>query len=272
MLSSWLDHPAVQGGIAPLAVALVVAALLSGTRYAWLAVAAAYVTAVALSGDWQFDPLTAARKLVVTGLAFAALGVVFDAAAVQWARAPLVLAIAAGLASLWVLQSVLRQRTGTELVLTAGGVAVFVAVMVALVSRLRDDGIRAGAAGLALGLATGVAGVLSASIGYLLGGMSVAAASGALLFVQVVRGRAIAAGHTGTLSIAVLTALFAVATLLLAQLPWYALPLLALVPLAASLPLPDGRLARPATAAAYTVAAACVPIAAAWVAARGSLT
>ena len=75
---------------------------------------------------------------------------------------------------------------------------------------LRDDGLRTGAAGLGLGFATGVAAVLSASIGFLLAGIAVAAAAGALLLIQVIFSRNIAARFTGALSIAILTSLFAV--------------------------------------------------------------
>ena len=64
--------------------------------------------------------------------------------------------------------------------------------------------------GSGLGLATGVAGVLSASIGYLIAGVSIAAGAGALLLMQVLLSRKIAAGFLGTLTIAMLTALFAV--------------------------------------------------------------
>ena len=63
----------------------------------------------------------------------------------------------------------------------------------------RDDGLRAAAATFGLGLATGFAGLLSASIGFFLGGMAVAAAAGALLLLAVVASRTHAAGLLGTL-------------------------------------------------------------------------
>jgi hypothetical protein len=98
------------------------------------------------------------------------------------------------------------------------------------VLRSREDGLRVGAAGLGLGLATGIAGLLSASIGFLAAGISVAAAAGAMLLVQVFSASALPAGFTGALTIGISTALFAAGTLLLAELRWYALPLLLLVP------------------------------------------
>jgi hypothetical protein len=183
-----------------------------------------------------------------------------------------VVAIVAGLVSIWIFMSVLRQREGSQLYLTAAGVAVFVAALVFLVLRLRADGIRTAAAGLGLGIATSVCGVVSASIGYLLGGASLAASSGALLLLQASFRRDVPAGHLGALTIGVLAALFAAATLMLAQLPWFALPLLLVVPLALTVKLPAGPFARAALAAVVAVLAATLPILAAWYAARGSLT
>ncbi len=57
-----LDHPAVQGGVAPLVVALIVAAALARTRFAWLAIVAGYATMIALSTGFSFSPLTCAAK------------------------------------------------------------------------------------------------------------------------------------------------------------------------------------------------------------------
>ena len=99
--------------------------------------------------------------------------------------------------------------------------------------RLRGDGLRAGAAGLGLGLATGVAGLHVGVDRFLAAGVSVAAACAARCsLVQVFSSRALPAGFAGALSIGTSTALFAAGTLLLAELRWYALPLLLLVPAA----------------------------------------
>jgi hypothetical protein len=143
-----------------------------------------------------------------------------------------------------------------------------------LVARWRDDGLRAGAAGVGLGLATGIAGVLSASIGFLLSGVAMAAAAGALLLVQILFSRSLAPGFTGTLPIGIATALFAVGTLLLAELRWYVLPLLLLVPVAVALPAAERapRIVRAALLVGYALVAAAVPILGAWYAARGSLS
>ena len=59
---------------------------------------------------------------------------------------------------------------------------------------------------------------------------------------------------------------------MLAQLPWYALPALLIVPAAALLPVPERapRVARAALLFLYTVCAAMIPVLAAWFGARGS--
>lgn len=268
-----LDHPAVQAGVAPLVVALIVAVALSRTRFAWLAIVAGYATMIALSTGFAFSPLTASRKVMVLCLGAPLAGIAADLLFRKTRCASPALSLVAGALTIWVFQSIYRQREGLAAIATASGIALFAVALVYAMLRLRGDGLRAGAAGLGLGLATGVAGLLSASIGFLAAGISVAAASGALLLVQVFSAPALPAGFTGALSIGMSTALFAAGTLLLAELQWYALPLLLLVPAAAMLPAPERapRLVRAAVLAGYALIAAAFPILAAWFAARGSL-
>lgn len=269
-----LNNPAVQGGVAPLLVALAIATLLARTRLAWLAIIGGYAATIALTAGFQFSPLTASRKIVLVGLVVPALGVAADLMPRPSRAIAALFALAAGLVSIWTFASVLRQQEGSAPYVSAAGIAVFGVLLTALVLALRDDGLRTGAAGLGLGFATGVAAVLSASIGFLLSGIAVAAAAGALLLVQVIFSRNIAARFTGALSIAILASLFAAGSLMLAQLPWYALPLLPLVPLAAMLPASERlpSIARAALLAFYALVAAAFPIAAAWYAARGSFS
>lgn len=271
-MEEFLAHPAVQGGVAPLIVALVVGAALARSRYAWLAIVAGYATAVALATGIGFSPLTAGRKVTLVVLLSALVGLIAD----RWpptARGFVAaFAIASGLVAPWVFVSVLSQREGASGYVAAVAIALFAAAVVYGVTRMRNDGVRVGAAGLGLGLATGVLGVLSASIGYLLAGAAVAAASGAMLLVQDAFSRSIAAGFTGALPIGLGAALFAVGAVMLAELRWYVVPLLLLVPAAAALPAPESapRIARAALLAFYAVVAAAVPVLAAWFAARGA--
>lgn len=254
-------------------VALVVAAVFHRTRLAWLAVAIGYLTSVVLSGDFAFEPLTAARKVLLAGLAGAVVGLALDLYGPRLRRLPILVSVLVGLAATWVFASILVQQDRASMATSAGAMVVFVTLLVYLVLALREDGIRMGAAGLGLGVGVGVSAVLSASIGYLLGGIAVAAASGALLLVQIVARRDVPAGYTGGVTIGLLVAYFALATLLLASQPWYALPLLLLVPLAARLPLPaSGRFVRAAIVSLASLLVSLLPIAAAWYAARGPAT
>ena len=110
------------------------------------------------------------------------------------------LSAALGLASAWVFQSVLSQAEAAQGWITGGGVALFVALMVGLVLRLRDDGVASAGATLGLGVAVGVSAILSASLGTLMNGISLAVAGGALLLLQFVRATPLAAGWTGSLT------------------------------------------------------------------------
>src|SRR5260370_9077416 len=78
-MQEMLANPAVQGGLAPFAAALIVAALLSPFRLGGLAVVAAFATAVYFVAGFTFSPLTATRKIILLGFAapVAALGLDF---------------------------------------------------------------------------------------------------------------------------------------------------------------------------------------------------
>jgi hypothetical protein len=267
-----LQHPAVQAGVGPLLIALAVAAALWRTRMAWLAVAAAYATAVALSVGFSLQPLTAGRKVTLLIVLAALLGAALD----HW-RAPArwlvpLLSIACGLLTWWVFASVLGQREWNERALIALGLFLFVASHTTLVLHLSDDGAAAGAVGVAGGIAVGIAALWSASIGYFVGGVAMAAGAGALMLLQFALNRLRAPGFSGTLPLAFGLALFGAASALLAQLPWFVLPLLLLVPLAA--PLNPWRATAPrarlfAATGAATVAAALL-VAAVWLVATGA--
>lgn len=270
-MEEFLAHPAVQGGVAPLLVALAFGATFARSRYGWLAVVAGYATAVALATGIAFSPLTAARKVTLVVLLSALIGLIADRRPPTARGFVATVAIASGVVAPWVFLSVLSQREGASGYVAAVAIGVFVAALVYGVTRTRNDGLRVGAAGLGLGLAAGILGVMSASIGYLLAGVAVAAASGAMLLVQVVFSRSIPAGFTGALPIGVGVALFAVGTVMLAELRWYIVPLLLLVPAAVALPAPERapRIVRAAALAGYAVVAAAIPILAEWFTTRG---
>lgn len=266
-----LDHPMVQAGVAPLVVALLVAGALWRTHVAWLAVVAGYATAVSLSAGIAFSPLTAGRKVTLLVLLSPLVGLALDRLAERAPRAlPWLVGAICGLSTPWVFASLLGQREGMVRVTAAAALVVFVGLHTALMLRLRHDGAAGGAAGVAGGLGVGIAAVLSASIGYLTGGVGMAAAAGALLLLQFVFKQQRAPGYAGLLPIGFGLALFAAATTMLAQLPWHALPLLCAVPLLASWRVASDSAwrARLVLSTAVAVAAALPFVLAAWFAAR----
>ena len=231
-MQEMLANPAVQGGLAPFVAALIVAALLAPFRLGGLAVVAAFATAVYFIAGFTFAPLTATRKIILLGLAAPLAGIVIDFAFRPTRLEAWVLALAGAAAAAWIFWPILAQKD-LERALLPGGIAVLATAWTVGFShsRLAEDGVRAGAAGLALGVGAGGAAILGASLTYGLYAMAVAAGSGAFLLVQMIIGRKIHAGATFML---------AAAAMILAQVPWYAVVALALVPLAASLPVRAG--------------------------------
>jgi hypothetical protein len=234
-----LSHPAVQGGVAPFIAGLVVAAVLAPLRAGGLAAGAGFLTAVFLVSGFQFLPLTAMRKLIVLGTLAPALGLVADLAFKPTRATGPVLGAIFGAASVWVFISVLQQKPLFDSALTGGGIALLTAWLVAATCSLRDQPVRLGAAGLFLGLGAGIAAFLAASASLGLFGIALGAGAGGYLLVQMLRGRAMPGGAAFALAAGVTAGLLMGGALLLASLPWIALPVLALIPLAAHAPLPQ---------------------------------
>jgi hypothetical protein len=234
-----LGHPAVQGGVAPFIVGLLVVLLLQWMRLGGLVVVAAFATAVWFIAGFTFSPLTATRKLILLGFCAPAVGMLVDFAFKPNRAGMALLAVGAGAAAMWVFWPVLAHREGWQLAEFGGAATLATIVMVGCGQMLlAGDGLRAGAAGLGAGLGVGVASIMAASATYGLYGISVAAGSGAFLLVQMVRGKPIAAGATFTLPAMLLCALIGSGAMILAQLPWYSLAVIALVPFGARLPVP----------------------------------
>src|SRR5437867_10532361 len=122
-MSELLQHPADQGAVAPLVVALAVALPLARTRFAWLAIIAAYATMIALTTGFSFSPLSAPRKILLLALLAPALGVTVDLLARHPRLTSVVTASAMGVASLWVFAPALRQHEAANAYLTAAGIA-----------------------------------------------------------------------------------------------------------------------------------------------------
>lgn len=234
-----LSNPAVQGGVAPFLAALIVALALSPFRLGGLAVVAAFLTGAHFVFGLQFSPLSATRKVLLLTLAAPLVGLLVDFAFRPTRLGAALVALAAGAGALWAFWPVIASRPSAEawrLGATAAAAAAFTVAFAQ--SQLAADGIRAGAAGLALGLGSGIAAIIGASAAFGLQGIALGAGAGAFVLPQMIRGKKAFAGATFAVTAMLAGSLVAAATMILAQVPWYSVLLLALVPVAARLPLP----------------------------------
>lgn len=271
-MEAWLNDPMIQASLAPFTVALAVAALLSKLRLGGLAAIAGFCTTAYLAGGLAIFPLTATRKLLLLGFIAPALGLLADFAFKATRRTEIMLGLAYGGASIWVFWSILAQMSAAQGLLTGAGIALFVAWTVGFSAALREDGVRAGAAGLALGLGVGAAAVVAASALLGLYGMGLGAACGAVLLVQMVAGRRIHTGLGFALTFGALGALVGAAALVQANLGWTELLLIGLVPIAARIPAPANWpiWGQAVLISSYTLSCAAAACAVAWFAARGT--
>jgi hypothetical protein len=235
-----LNHPAVQGGAAPFVAALIVALVLGRGRLGGLCMVAAFATAVFFVAGFTFTPLTATRKIILLGFAAPIVGMLADFAFKPRKIGALVVALAGGAGALWALWPVLAQKEAAQSWLLGGTAVAAVAWLVGFSQMyLSDNGIRAGAAGLGLGLGAGIASILGASASYGLYGIALGAGAGAFLLPQMITGKKAEAGATYMLTATLIAGLIAAGTMVLADLRWYSVLVLALVPVAATLPVPE---------------------------------
>lgn len=238
-MNDLLNDPAVQAGVVPFAVGLVLAAALVRVRLAGLAAACAFLAAAFLMGSLSIWPLTATRKIVLLAVIAPVLGVIVDFTSKPDRAAGLLLGALSAAASVWVFWSVLVQRPMGEAIALGGGVAAYVLWIVAFTMALHADALRTGSIGLALGLGTGIGAILGATALFGFFGIALAAGAGGFLLVAMIYGKRVAGGATLALSVSVIAALIGAGALVLANSPWWSLVLLALIPLAARLPVPE---------------------------------
>jgi hypothetical protein len=238
-LQELLNHPAVQAGLAPFLVALITAELFQRVRLSGLAIIAGFAITVYLASNFTLEPLTAVRKIVLLGLVSALLALLLTLLQARWLV--WLLSILGGAAAIWTVQRVLQQQAPQVMILWGAGCAAYVAILVWGMDKLLDqEPLRAASAATALGIGTGGAALVGASA--LLGqfGLALGCAAAAHLLIQMVSNQPLSTGRTFTLPLAIIAGLTGCVAVISAQLPWYTLPILATIPLAAWLvPLPN---------------------------------
>lgn len=236
-LQELLNHPAVQAGFAPFLIALVTAGLFQRIRLSGLAIIAGFAVIVYLASDFTLEPLTASRKIVLLGFISALLGLLLSL--MQSRRLAALLPVLGGAAAIWTAQRILQQQPPQVALLWGAGCAAYVAILVWGMDKLENDPLRAASAATALGIGTGGAALVGASA--LLGqfGLAIGSSAAALLCIHILGNRALPAGRVFTLPLALIAGLTGCIAVLGANLPWYALPILAAIPISAwLLPLP----------------------------------
>ena len=232
-----LNNPAVQAGFAPFLVALITAQLFQRVKLSGLAIIAGFAITVYLASDFTMAPLTASRKIVLLGLVSASLGLLLTLSNSRWLAT--LLPLLGGAAAIWTALRILQQQPPQVVLLWGAACAAYVAILVWGMDRLENEPLRAASAATALGMGTGGAALVGASA--LLGqfGLALGSAAAAYLLIHMLSNRLLPTGHVFTLPLALVSGLTGCIGTLSANLPWYALPILAAIPLAAWLmPLP----------------------------------
>jgi len=230
-----LRNPWIQGGIGPLVAGIAAALVFYPVRVSGLAAASGFFAAVYLTGHLEFE-----KKLFLLAAAAALLGALVDLAFRPTRKAGLVLGLGFGIAACWVFISLIGGMPAQRIALYAMGLGGMVAAAVAFSALSYDEPPRAAAAGMGLGLATGAVAFLGGASTLALWSFGLAAGAAGFLVVAVVLARGIVAGAAFTLSIGVIGAALAASVTLQRGLRWYEAALLALVPLAVRLPVPQG--------------------------------
>jgi hypothetical protein len=260
-----LALPAVQYGAAPFAAGLLGALLLQPLRLAGLALAAGFFTALFLAGRLGFH-----ERLLIAVAAAAAFGALADAAFRPTRAAGVILGIAFGMVAFWVYFGALAGKPPQELALWAVGIAGLTALAVTCSVLSLEEPASAGAAGVALGAALGVAAWIVAGR-FDLTALALAAASAGFLLLAALYGRGLAPGASFTLTSAVIASLLAAGAVLSGRLPWHAAAAVVLIPVAVRLPLPTRAAVavQALVALIYALAAAAAVCTIAWFARRG---
>ena len=261
-METLLTRPEIQSAAAPLLVALAVGLILRAFGRPWplLGAVLGFLASAWLINGLQFTPLTGTRKIILIAVAAGVVGTLLDL--MPRLRGRLVwLALLSTGAALWLIWRVLVRRAGVDLLVVGAPAVMYVAWLTLSLDVGRRREIPTLAAGLALALGTGTVNMLGASalLGQLAFGLGAAIGG---VFLLVVFWKDSVAGAVFTLPAGILTGLLGYAGYAFAKVPWYALAILAIVPLAAHVPLPQAwpRIARAAVHTLFGVIVAAVGV------------
>jgi len=236
-----LNRPEIQSAVLPFIVSLSLCfGLKKITASAWIwAVFVAFLVSAGLINGLTITPLTGTRKIILLILASFIVAALIHHGVRSISLQRFGLWVLGILALIWVFWKVMARMDAPEIAVFLGAGIGLVLWLLWAFDRIGNNETQLHAAGFSLLLGTGLSATLGASA--LLGqlGLSLAAASGAVLLAWVLTGKAVAPANsnrlTPTLPYALATALLGLAAVIFASLPWYTLIPLASIPLVTSL-------------------------------------
>ena len=236
-----LNHPAIQGGIAPFIIGLVISLVfMRFNLFAGLAVVAGFIGLVLLTTGFSFSPLTSMRKITLLILIAPVVALILQASGKFSDRILKLFYGLAGVAVIWLLWPLILRNPLGEMFFPVFSYAVYAAWMMGVFMRMSElPAATAGVTSMMTGFAIGGSAVIGASalIGQM--GMTLAVTSAAFLVVQLIRQRDDVAGLTFTMTSGLMAALLLPAAIVFADVPWLVLPLVAMIPLIAIYPFED---------------------------------
>ena len=237
-MSEILSNPFLQSSVLPFVIALVIGLVTSRLLPAWTGVSVmiAFLVAAYFIAGLDFSPLTSTRKIILTAIAASLVGMGLDVLSPGRRISNTILLVISLAAVTWMLWPVLSRREGMALWWPALGALAYTGWCVLAFNHVSGKAVAVVSGAMILAAGSGIAATVAATA--LLGQLvsTIAAGCGALWLLLVFRNI-----HTGVqLSFpAVLSsALFGIAAVFYARLPWVSIGWLALVPVLALLPAP----------------------------------
>jgi hypothetical protein len=245
-MDSLISHPAIQSGIIPFIVGLVVTVIFGKTKplLMGLAAVAAFITTVMLVTGFDLSPLTSTKKIILIAYLAALLGLIVDLGGEKIASyrkyAPGVFALMAVIAVLWVIWPVISRESTENPFGIAAGLSVYVAWMVSGISILDRKKAQISATVFAIAMGTAIVSIIGATALYGQLAAPFAAATGAWLLFYLYDSQKAIFPTSFFLVASVTCALLGAAATVYATLPWLTLALFALIPLAVHIPIKQG--------------------------------
>ena len=232
-----LSHPLIQAVLVPFVVALITAELFQRLRLSGLAVIAGFAATVYFIADFDLAPLTPTHKIIWLGIASSVIAM--PLMLLTWAYWRPILSVLAAASVAWVSWHNFQQQSIFDELVLGTGCAIYTGWLVFWFDGLQQKSVAAGNAGLALGIGTAMSALLSSPALPWKFSLALGAASAAYLLIQAITNSRLSCGFSFTLPLSLIAGLFASVAVISTQQPWYTLPALGLVPLAANIPVPE---------------------------------